>query len=135
MTTLNTDRAMYTIEFEQEAVRLGEAGQTMVGAVRSLSISDQTLFRLGQGHRQGELTGVDSKPVSAEQMEISRLHAAVGSDQDGARYPEKSDGVLRDSNSLRYAFILIHRLGWLTGVQCRVLSVSVSVSVAGFHER
>ena len=38
---------------------------------------NQTLFNWVKAHRQGKLTGVDSKPVSAEQMEISRLRAEL----------------------------------------------------------
>ena len=38
---------------------------------------DQTLFNWGKAHRAGKLTGVDSKVVSAEQMEISRLRAEL----------------------------------------------------------
>lgn len=77
MTKPKADRAMYTLEFKIEAVRLVEAGQTMASASRSLGISDQTLFNWVKAHRQGKLTGADSKPVSAEQMEISRLRAEL----------------------------------------------------------
>ena len=38
---------------------------------------DQTLFNRGKAHRAGKLTGADSKVVSAEQMEISRLRAKL----------------------------------------------------------
>ena len=38
---------------------------------------DQTLFNWVKAHRQGRLKGVDSKPVSAEQMEISRLRTEL----------------------------------------------------------
>jgi transposase-like protein len=37
-------------------------------------VVDQTLFNWVKKNRQGKLTGVDSKPVSAEQMEIARLN-------------------------------------------------------------
>lgn len=49
----------------------------MASAARSLGISDQTLFNWVKAHRQGKLTGVDTRPVSAEQMEISRLRAEL----------------------------------------------------------
>lgn len=77
MTKPKADRAKYTLEFKQEAVRLIETGQTIAGAARSLGISDQTLFNWVKAHREGKLTGVDSKPVSPEQMEISRLRAEL----------------------------------------------------------
>ena len=64
-----TARARYTLEFKQEAVRLVDNGQSVV---------DQTLFNWVKAHRQGKLTGAHSKaPVSAEQMEISRLRAEL----------------------------------------------------------
>lgn len=99
MTKPKADRAMCTLEFNIEAVRLVEAEQTMASASRSLGISDQTLFSWVKAHRQGKLTGADSK--SAEQMGISRFSRRFESDQDGARYPGKSDGVLRESILLR----------------------------------
>ena len=68
-------RARYTLEFKQEAVRLVEGGQTIAAVARTLGVVDQTLFNWVKAHKQGKLKGADSKPVSAEQMEISRLRA------------------------------------------------------------
>ena len=71
-------RARYTLEFKQEAVRLVEGGQTIAAAARALGVVDQTLFNWVKSQRQGKLTGADSKaPVSAEEMEISRLRAEL----------------------------------------------------------
>ena len=72
-----TSRARYTLEFKQEAARLVEAGQSIAAAARTLGVVEQTLFNWVKAHRQGKLKGVDSKPVSAEQMEISRLRAEL----------------------------------------------------------
>jgi transposase len=72
-----TVRAKYTLEFKREAVRLVENGQTIASAGRTLGVVEQTLFNWVKAHRQGLLTGADSKPVSAEQMEISRLRAEL----------------------------------------------------------
>ena len=72
-----TVRAKYTLEFKREAVRLVENGQTMADVARSLKIVEQTLFNWVKAQRQGQLMGADSKPVSAEQMEISRLKAEL----------------------------------------------------------
>ena len=68
-------RAQYTLEFKQEAVRLVQAGQSIAAVARTLGIVDQTLFNWVKAHRQGRLTGADSKPVSAEQIELTRLRA------------------------------------------------------------
>jgi transposase len=73
-----TSRARYTLEFKQEAARLVENGQSIAAVARTLGVVDQTLFNWVKAHRQGKLTGADSKtPVSAEQMEISRLRAEL----------------------------------------------------------
>jgi len=70
-------RARYTLEFKQEAVRLVEGGQSIASVGRTLGVVDQTLFNWVKAQREGKLTGVDSKPVSAEQMEIARLRAEL----------------------------------------------------------
>jgi len=70
-----TVRARYTLEFKQEAVRLVEGGQSIAVAARSLGVVEQTLFNWFKAQHEGQLKGADSKVVSAEQMEISRLRA------------------------------------------------------------
>lgn len=72
-----TTRARYTLEFKQEAVRLVESGQSIAAVARSLGVVDQTLFNWVKAKREGKLKGADSKPVTAEQMEISRLRAEL----------------------------------------------------------
>ena len=57
------------LEFKQEAVRLVEGGQSIAASTRTLGVVDQTLFNWVKAYRQGKLTGAESKPVSAEQME------------------------------------------------------------------
>ena len=54
-----------------------EGGQSIAAAARTLGVIDQTLFNWVKSQRAGKLTGADSKPVSAEQMEISRLRAEL----------------------------------------------------------
>jgi transposase len=75
--TKTTTRARYTLEFKQEAVRLVEGGQSIAAVARTLGVVDQTLFNWVKAQRAGKLTGADSKAVSAEQMEISRLRAEL----------------------------------------------------------
>src|SRR3546814_12726424 len=70
-----TTRARYTLEFKQEAVRLVESGQRQAAVARTLGLVEQTLFNWVKASRRGQLTGADSKPVSAEQMGIARLRA------------------------------------------------------------
>jgi len=70
-------RARYTLEFKQEAVRLVDNGQSITAAARAVGVVDQTLFNWVKAQSQGKLKGADSKPVSAEQMEISQLRAEL----------------------------------------------------------
>ena len=70
-------RARYTLEFKMEAVRLVRSGQSIAAVAKILGIAEQTLHNWVKAHRQGKLKGGDSKPVSAEQMEISRLRAEL----------------------------------------------------------
>ena len=72
-----TVRARYTLEFKQEAVRLVAGGQSVAAVARSLGLVDQTLFNWVKAERLGQFKGVDTKVVSAEQMEISRLRAEL----------------------------------------------------------
>jgi transposase len=72
-----TTRARYTLEFKQEAVRLVEGGQSQASVAKTLGLVEQTLFNWVKASRQGRLTGADSKPVSIEQMEITRLRAEL----------------------------------------------------------
>lgn len=77
MTKTKATRARYTLEFKQEAVRLVEGGQSIAAAAQTFGVVQQTLFNWVKAQRQGKLTGADSKPVSSEQMEISRLRAEL----------------------------------------------------------
>jgi transposase len=49
----------------------------VAAVARSLGLVDQTLFNWVKAERLGQLKGVDTKVVSAEQMEISRLRAEL----------------------------------------------------------
>ena len=72
-----TTRARYTLESKQEAVRLVDGGQSIAAAARTLGLVEQTLFNWVKAKREGKLSAADSKAVSAEQMEISRLRAEL----------------------------------------------------------
>jgi len=78
MTRRNTaPRARYSMELKLEAVRLVEGGQSIAAVARTLDVVDQTLFNWVKARREGKLTGVDSRHVSAEQMEVARLRAEL----------------------------------------------------------
>ena len=75
MKRLRTD---YTLEFRQEAVRLVRSGQRQADVAASLGMAGQTLNNWLKADAAGRLSGVGTvKPVSLEQIEISRLKAEL----------------------------------------------------------
>lgn len=64
----------YTVEFKQEAVRQVEVeGKSLAQVSRDLGIAEQTLGNWRKAAKAGKLAA--GKPVSPEQMELSRLKA------------------------------------------------------------
>ncbi|WP_265297905.1 IS3 family transposase [Verminephrobacter eiseniae] len=111
-------------------MRLVHGGQSIAAAARTLGVVEQTLFNWVKADRLGKLTGADSKAVSVEQMEISRLRAELARVKMERDILGKSDGVLREGAELKYAFIHRNRQAWPISVQCRVLQASIT----GYHE-
>src|SRR6218665_2011560 len=72
-----TVRARYTLEFKQEAVRLVHGGQNIAEAARTPGGVAEAPVHSVKAERLSKLTGADSKAVSVEQMEISRLRAEL----------------------------------------------------------
>ena len=70
-------RAQYTLEFKIEAVRLVRSGQSVAAVSATLGVSDQTLHNWVKADSRGLLKGTAARPVSPEQMEISRLRAEL----------------------------------------------------------
>lgn len=68
-------RALYTLEFKAEAVRLVKAGQSLAATAKVLGVPMQTLHGWVKQHDLGQLQGAGDKPISAEQMELARLRA------------------------------------------------------------
>lgn len=58
-------------------MRLVDSGQSKASVAKTLGLVEQTLFNWAKASREGRLAGADSKPVSAEQMEIARLRAEL----------------------------------------------------------
>ncbi|WP_265304106.1 IS3 family transposase [Verminephrobacter eiseniae] len=111
-------------------MRLAHGGQNIAAAARTLGVVEQTLFNWVKADRLSKLTGADSKAVSVEQMEISRLRAELARVKMERDILGKSDGVLREGAQLKYAFIHRNRQAWPISVQCRVLQASIT----GYHE-
>ena len=68
-------RGKYTLEFKLEAVRLVNKGQSVAVTAKTLSIPGQTLDNGVRLNAKGELKGAGDRPVTAEQMELTRLRA------------------------------------------------------------
>jgi len=65
----------YTNEFKLEAVRLVDSGQRPAAVAKQLGISEQTLANWRKAAKAGKLGKGSGKPITAEQMELSRLRA------------------------------------------------------------
>lgn len=68
-------RQSYTLEFKELAVKRVKDGQSFSAAAKELGINEQTLRNWSNAAARGALTGSSTKPVSEEQMELSRLRA------------------------------------------------------------
>ncbi|RLK56379.1 transposase [Stenotrophomonas rhizophila] len=72
-----TTRARYTLEFNREAVRQVDSSQTKASVAKTLGLVEQTLFNWVKASQERKLIGADTKPVSAEKIEIARLRAEL----------------------------------------------------------
>jgi len=73
----NTVRAVYTLEFKQEAVRLVHGGEQVSSVARTLGVSTKSIDNWVKAAAAGQLSEVKGRTISAEQMEISRLKAEL----------------------------------------------------------
>jgi transposase len=64
----------YTAEFKEQAVKHAQAVGIVVAA-KELGLVDQTLRNWVKAADAGKLVGAGTKPVTPEQMELSRLRA------------------------------------------------------------
>ena len=70
-------RASYTLEYKLEAVRLVQSGRSCAETAKVLGMPSQTLENWVRQAAKGQLAGAGAKPVSAEQMELTRLRAEL----------------------------------------------------------
>ncbi|WP_088506939.1 IS3 family transposase [Burkholderia ubonensis] len=126
-----TKRARYTLEFKLEAVRLVKAGQSVAAVAATLDVPAQSISNWVKAEQEGKLGGAGTKPVSPEQMELSRLRAEVSRLKMERDILKKALCVLREGLNVKYAFIERNRRHWPISVLCEVLEVSPS----GFHQR
>ena len=65
----------YTAEFKALAVKRVKDGLTVGAAARELGLIEQTLRNWVKAANTGKLNGAGTKPVTPEQMELSRVRA------------------------------------------------------------
>ena len=65
----------YTAEFKELAVKRVREGLTVGAAAKELGLIEQTLRNWVKAAGAGKLNGAGAKPVTPEQMELSRLRA------------------------------------------------------------
>ena len=73
--TMKIPRQEYTTEFKELAVKRVKEGLTVGAAAKELGLVEQTLRNWVKAAKSGKLNGVGAKPVTPEQMELSRLRA------------------------------------------------------------
>ena len=78
-----------------------------------------------EAQRKGQRLALPEEPVSAEQMETSRLRAELAQMRMEHDILRKGGGVLRQGSEVKHAFIRDHRQEWPIRIQCSVLDVSV----------
>ena len=67
----------YTAEFKALAVKRVKDGLTVGAAARELGLIDQTLRNWVKAADAGKLGGAGAKPVTSEQMELTRSRAEI----------------------------------------------------------
>jgi transposase len=69
-------RVAYTLEFKLEALRRVRGGAAVRGVAREVGVPEQTIRNWFKAQAEGKLgTAANGKPITPEQMEISRLRA------------------------------------------------------------
>ena len=70
--------AAYTLEFKLEALRRVRGGEPVRRIAREIGVPEQSIRNWVKAQAEGKLGSVEKgKPITPEQMEISRLRAEV----------------------------------------------------------
>ena len=81
-----------------------KGGRGIAAAARTLDVVERTLFNWVKAQREGKLTGADSKTLSAEQIETSRLRAELARVKMEHDMPEKATGYLAKARRCGYGW-------------------------------
>jgi putative transposase len=123
-------RRAFTKEFKAEAVRIVQASGRTVGAVaRELDLTEPALR---EWVRQAEIDAGRGQPgvlTTDERAELAQLRREVRTLRMERDILKKSDGLLRQGERVRVAFIAAEKAAFPVTVLCRILAVSR----AGFY--
>jgi transposase len=71
-------RVAYTLEFKLEALRRVRGGEAVRRVAREIGVPEQSIRNWVKAQAEGKLGSAEKgKPITPEQMEISRLRAEV----------------------------------------------------------
>jgi transposase len=74
---LKIPKQEYTVEFKEQAVAQVAGGWKISAVAKELGMSERTLRNWVKAAKDGKLNGAGAKPVTPEQMELTRLRAEV----------------------------------------------------------
>ena len=89
----NVPKQVYTTEFKLAAVRRIKDGQGFAVVARELGMSEQTLRNGMRAEQAGKLNGAGAKPITPEQMELSRMRAEIQRVQMELQIAKKNGGA------------------------------------------
>ncbi|MGP4965327.1 IS3 family transposase [Psychrobacter celer] len=119
----------YSDEFKAEAVKkISDNNGNISATAKQLGIAMQTLSNWHNKANQGKLVGTeqyDPDLMSALQ-EIKQLKRQLKVAEEEREIPKKGDGVLREKQLVRYAFIKDNQFLFRITTMCRVLRVKPS---------
>ncbi|MBE0442261.1 IS3 family transposase [Psychrobacter celer] len=119
----------YSNEFKAEAVKkIADNNGNISATAKQLGIAMQTLSNWHNKANQGKLVGTeqyDPDLMSALQ-EIKQLKRQLKVAEEEREIPKKGDGVLREKQLVRYAFIKDNQQVFSISSMCRVLQVKPS---------
>ncbi|WP_263241287.1 IS3 family transposase [Psychrobacter sp. SC65A.3] len=119
----------YSTEFKAEAVKkIADNNGNISSTAKQLGIAMQTLSNWHNKANQGKLVGTeqyDPDLMSALQ-EIKQLKRQIKVAEEEREIPKKGDGVLREKQPVKYAFIKDNQQIFSITTMCRVLKIKPS---------
>ncbi|WP_263240454.1 IS3 family transposase [Psychrobacter sp. SC65A.3] len=119
----------YSTEFKAEAVKkIADNNGNISSTAKQLGIAMQTLSNWHNKANQGKLVGTeqyDPDLMSALQ-EIKQLKRQIKVAEEEREIPKKGDGVLREKQTVKYAFIKDNQQIFSITTMCRVLKIKPS---------